>query len=62
MGDAVARRLGVPHVELDAHYHQAGWTPTPPEEFADAVREALDGADAGVAATLASALEVDDDR
>ena len=46
LADQVAERLGVPHVELDAHYHQAGWTPTPPAEFADAVREALDAADA----------------
>ena len=46
LADHVAQRLGVPHVELDAHYHQAGWTPTPPEEFADAVRAALDAADA----------------
>jgi adenylate kinase family enzyme len=46
LADQVAERLGVPHVELDAHYHQAGWTQTPPEEFADAVRDALDAADA----------------
>ncbi len=46
LADQVAGRLGVPHVELDAHFHQAGWTPTPPDEFAEAVREALDAADA----------------
>ena len=46
LADQVADRLGVPHVELDAHYHQAGWTPRRAEEFADAVREALDAADA----------------
>jgi adenylate kinase family enzyme len=46
LADMVADRLGVPHVELDAHYHQAGWTPRRAEEFADAVREALDAADA----------------
>ena len=46
LADQVAERLGVPHVELDAHYHQAGWTPTPPAEFAEAVREALDAAEA----------------
>ena len=46
LADQVAGRLGVPHVELDAHFHQAGWTPTPPDEFTEAVREALDAADA----------------
>jgi adenylate kinase family enzyme len=45
LADQVAHRLAVPHVELDAHYHQAGWTPRPAEEFAQAVREALDSAD-----------------
>ncbi len=45
LADQVAGRLGVPHVELDAHYHQAGWSPRPPEEFAHVVREALDAAD-----------------
>ena len=46
LADQVAERLGVLHVELDAHYHRAGWTPTPPEVFAEAVRGALDAADA----------------
>ncbi len=46
LADELAARLGVPHVELDAHFHQAGWTPAPLREFADAVREALDAADA----------------
>jgi adenylate kinase family enzyme len=46
LADEVAERLGVPHVELDAHYHQAGWTPLPAPEFATAVRAALDAADA----------------
>ena len=34
---AVARKLDVPHVELDALYHQAGWTKAPPEDFRAAV-------------------------
>ena len=28
-----ARRLRIPHIELDALYHGPGWTPTPDEEF-----------------------------
>jgi adenylate kinase family enzyme len=30
---ALARRLGAPHVELDAIYHQPAWEPLPKEEF-----------------------------
>ena len=57
--------LGVPHVELDAHFHQAGWTPTPAPEFRAAVREALDAADGAaggwvvwLVASIASVLTV----
>jgi adenylate kinase family enzyme len=32
MADALARRLGLPHTEIDALWHGAGWTPRP--EFA----------------------------
>ncbi len=46
LADEVAARLGVPHVELDAHFHRAGWTPAPAPEFADGIRAALDEADA----------------
>jgi adenylate kinase family enzyme len=45
LADQAAQRLAVPHVELDAHFHQAGWTPRSAREFADAVRSALDAAD-----------------
>jgi adenylate kinase family enzyme len=44
---ALAARLGVPHVELDGLYHQAGWEPLPVPEFRAAVRAALDAGDAG---------------
>lgn len=30
---ALARRLGAPHVELDAIFHQQGWQPLPTEKF-----------------------------
>jgi adenylate kinase family enzyme len=30
---ALAARLGVPHVELDAIFHQPGWQPLPRDEF-----------------------------
>jgi adenylate kinase family enzyme len=33
VGRALATRLGVPFVELDSIFHQAGWTPLPREEF-----------------------------
>ena len=46
LADAVATRLAVPHVELDAQFHQRGWVPTPELEFLGAVRSALDAADA----------------
>ena len=29
----IARRLRLPHIELDAWYHGPHWTPTPPAEF-----------------------------
>ena len=37
----LARRLGVPHVELDALHWDPGWTPAP--DFRDRVTEALAG-------------------
>ena len=46
LADVLAGRLGVPHVELDAHFHQAGWTPTPTPTFRASVRAVLDLADA----------------
>jgi len=33
MAAALAERLGVPHIELDAIFHQPGWTELPVEEF-----------------------------
>lgn len=39
----LARRLGVPHVELDGLYHQAGWQPRDDEEFRAAVEAATAG-------------------
>ena len=33
LGRRLAERLGVPHLELDAVFHQAGWTPLPDDEF-----------------------------
>ena len=37
----LAARLDVPHVELDAIYHQAGWQPLPVEDFRRLVTERL---------------------
>lgn len=44
---ALAERLGVAHVELDALYHGPGWTEPDPEVYLQRVREALDAADGG---------------
>ena len=35
--------LGLPHVELDSLYWNAGWTPTPKEIFCDRVAKTLSG-------------------
>jgi len=37
---AIAKRLEVPYVELDALMHQAGWHPRPDNEFLDEVERA----------------------
>ena len=39
----LAARLAVPHVELDAIFHQPGWTPLPEETFAGRVAVAAAG-------------------
>jgi adenylate kinase family enzyme len=38
---ALAQRLGVPHVELDAFKHQAHWTELPADEFAERVQAVI---------------------
>jgi hypothetical protein len=40
---ALAARLGVPYVELDAVFHQPGWTELPIEDFRARVAEAAAG-------------------
>lgn len=40
---ALAARLDVPYVELDAIYHQAGWTPLDPDMFVARVGEVAFG-------------------
>lgn len=39
----LAGRLGVPHIELDAIYHQPNWTPLPDEEFRRRIAELVKG-------------------
>jgi adenylate kinase family enzyme len=43
----LAARLGVPHVELDALHHDAGWQEAPAEVLRARVEAALDGAQEG---------------
>lgn len=40
---AIADALGVPHLELDAVFHQAGWQPLEPEAFRARVAEFIAG-------------------
>lgn len=35
----LAERLGLPHLELDAVFHQPGWTPLPDQEFTRTVAD-----------------------
>ncbi|MET9489460.1 hypothetical protein [Nocardia sp. NPDC006630] len=37
----ISLRLGIPHIELDAIFHQAGWTQLPDKEFRAAVTELI---------------------
>ncbi|MGB5961312.1 MAG: ATP-binding cassette domain-containing protein [Coleofasciculaceae cyanobacterium] len=39
----ISQRLAIPHLELDAIYHQPNWTETPLEVFRQRVEEALKG-------------------
>ena len=47
LGRRLARRLGVPYVELDALNHRAGWVEAPDEEFRAELAALLDAAPAG---------------
>ncbi len=40
---AIAERLDIPHVELDALYHRPGWEPTPDDELVAKVGAATAG-------------------
>src|SRR5262249_51570773 len=44
---ALAERLGVPYVELDALHHGPGWSETPADEFRRRVEEAIAAAPDG---------------
>jgi adenylate kinase family enzyme len=43
LAGALAQRLGSPHIELDAIFHQPGWTELGDEEFRSRVRAATEG-------------------
>src|SRR5947209_14117981 len=40
---AIARRLDIPHVEMDALFWEADWTPAPDDVFFQRVRDATAG-------------------
>jgi adenylate kinase family enzyme len=44
LATALAQSLGCPHVELDAIFHQPGWTPLGDDEFRRRVQGAVDAA------------------
>ncbi|MCU1648362.1 MAG: hypothetical protein JWN03_8637 [Nocardia sp.] len=41
LAQRISLQLGIPHIELDAIYHQADWTPMPDAEFRAAVTELI---------------------
>jgi adenylate kinase family enzyme len=43
LGRALAGQIGAPFVELDAIFHQAGWTPLPTAEFRARVADLVTG-------------------
>jgi len=43
LAQAVARRLGLPHIELDALFWGPNWTPPPREPFQARATESLAG-------------------
>lgn len=43
MAKFLSERLGVRHLELDACFHEANWTPASPEVFLDRVDQVLSG-------------------
>jgi len=43
LSQALAQRLGIPHLELDALYWGPGWDPVPVERFREAVAAAASG-------------------
>ena len=63
---ALARRLGVPHVELDALHWQSGWVMTPTEDVQARVAEVLAGEgwviDGNYGATLGTTVLEQSDR
>lgn len=47
LGRQLGEALGLPVIELDAMFHKPNWTPTPDDEFVDAVTARLDACGGG---------------
>lgn len=47
LSKALASILGVPHIELDSHFHGPNWTQTPSEAFVESVEASLADASGG---------------
>lgn len=58
----IAARYAIPHIELDAIFHQAGWTPLPVDRFRERVDAATAAADWVVCGNYTAVRDILHDR